>query len=72
MVDGKRRLTPCSPGDPDALEMSWDSVSSEELLEPDVGIKDFTKALKSSRSTISHEDLKRNADWTEEFGSEGA
>nr|XP_049578989.1 vacuolar protein sorting-associated protein 4A isoform X3 [Syngnathus scovelli] len=27
-------LTPCSPGDPDALEMTWVDVPSDKLLEP--------------------------------------
>lgn len=27
-------LTPCSPGDPDALEMSWVDVNGDKLLEP--------------------------------------
>jgi hypothetical protein len=29
-------LTPCSPGDPDAVEMSWLDVESDQLLEPKV------------------------------------
>jgi len=27
-------LTPCSPGDPNAIEMTWMSIDSEKLLEP--------------------------------------
>ncbi|KAI2631509.1 vacuolar protein sorting-associated protein VPS4 [Hypomontagnella submonticulosa] len=69
--DGKALLTPCSPGDPSAKEMTWDDVDPELLLEPLVDFKDFVKAIKSSRPTVSDEDLKRNAEWTKEFGSEG-
>ena len=29
-------LTPCSPGDQDAIELSWLDVSSEKLVEPPV------------------------------------
>lgn len=72
MVDGERKLQPCSPGEPDAIEMTWESVSSDELLEPIVDFKDFVKAVKSSKPTVSQEDLKRNAEWTNEFGIEGA
>ncbi|KAM7188264.1 vacuolar protein sorting-associated protein 4 [Naviculisporaceae sp. PSN 640] len=72
IVDGKEKLTPCSPGDPQALEMTWESVDSEALLEPLVEKKDFIKAIKSSRPTVSEVDLKRNEEWTREFGSEGA
>lgn len=27
-------LTPCSPGDPEAIEMTWVEVSGDKLLEP--------------------------------------
>ncbi|RYP08581.1 hypothetical protein DL764_001816 [Monosporascus ibericus] len=71
VVDGKTKLTPCSPGDPGAKEMTWDDIDGESLLEPLVDFKDFVKAIKSSRPTVSEVDLKRNAEWTKEFGSEG-
>ena len=35
-------------------------------------LKDFVKAVKGSRPTVSDDDLKKSADWTAEFGSEGA
>ena len=72
MVDGEQKYTPCSPGDPEAEEMTWEAVKSEELLEPHVDLKDFLKAIKSSRPTVADVDLKRNEEWTHEFGSEGA
>ena len=52
--------------------MTWEAVQSEQLLEPVVEKKDFIKAIKSSRPTVSEVDLKRNEEWTHEFGSEGA
>ena len=52
--------------------MTWTEVESDELLEPPLLLKDFVKAIKSSRPTVSQEDIKRSAEWTEEFGSEGA
>ncbi|KAK5662211.1 hypothetical protein OQA88_8116 [Cercophora sp. LCS_1] len=73
VMDGdQEKLTPCSPGDPDAIEMTWEKVSTDELLEPLVEKKDFIKAIKSSRPTVSEVDLKKNEEWTKEFGSEGA
>ena len=65
-------LTPCSPGDRGATEMSWTEVDSDQLLEPTLTLKDFVKAIKTARPTVSQEDLRRNAEWTAEFGSEGA
>ena len=52
--------------------MTWVDVESDKLLEPPLVLKDFTKAVKGARPTVSGADLKRNADWTAEFGSEGA
>jgi vacuolar protein-sorting-associated protein 4 len=72
MVDGEEKLTPCSPGDQGAMEMTWTEVNSDQLLEPTLTLKDFVKAIKSSRPTVSQEDLKRSKEWTEEFGSEGS
>ncbi|KAH8424007.1 Vacuolar protein sorting-associated protein 4 [Aspergillus melleus] len=72
LFEGAEKLTPCSPGDRGAVEMSWMSVEAEQLLEPPLVLKDFIKAVRNSRPTVSHEDLKRNAEWTQEFGSEGA
>lgn len=69
--DGEK-LTPCSPGDPGAIEMTWVDVDSEKLLEPPLVVKDFIRAIKASRPTVSGEDLRRNTEWTAEFGSEGA
>lgn len=71
-VDGEEKLTPCSPGDQGAMEMTWTDVDSDKLLEPPLLLKDFVKAIKSSRPTVSQVDLERSAEWTKEFGSEGA
>lgn len=71
-VDGVEKLTPCSPGDAGSIEMSWTEVESDKLLEPPLILKDFVKAVKGARPTVSVEDIKRSAEWTAEFGSEGA
>ena len=72
---GKKRkeekLTPCSPGDAGAVEMNWTEVESEQLLEPPLVLKDFVRAVKGARPTVSAEDIKKSAEWTAEFGSEG-
>ena len=52
--------------------MTWVDVDSEKLLEPPLNVKDFVKAIKGARPTVSADDLKKNAEWTAEFGSEGA
>ena len=72
MVDGAEKLTPCSPGDRNAIEMTWVDVDPEHLLEPPLVLKDFVKAVRNARPTVSQDDLAKNAEWTAEFGSEGA
>jgi vacuolar protein-sorting-associated protein 4 len=52
--------------------MTWEKVPTDELLEPMVEKKDFIRAIKASRPTVSQVDLERNEEWTKEFGSEGA
>jgi len=52
--------------------MNWMQIEKDELLEPPLQVKDFIKAIKSARPTVSGEDLTKNAEWTKEFGSEGA
>ncbi|KAL8819405.1 MAG: hypothetical protein Q9191_007742 [Dirinaria sp. TL-2023a] len=71
MVDNEEKLTPCSPGAKGAIEMSWTEVDSDKLLEPPLALKDFVKAVKGARPTVSQEDIKKSAEWTAEFGSEG-
>lgn len=71
-MDGVEKVTPCSPGDAGAEEMTWLNVEAEKLLEPPLVLKDFIKAVRNSRPTVSQEDLQRNSEWTKEFGSEGA
>lgn len=72
MVDGEEKLTPCSPGDHGAMEMTWVDVEGDKLLEPPLVLKDFVKAVKAARPTVSADDLRKNNEWTNEFGSEGA
>ena len=72
VVNGEEKLTPCSPGDVGATEMSWIDVDSDKLLEPPLVVRDFVKAIKGARPTVSQEDIKRSEEWTAEFGSEGA
>lgn len=64
-------LTPCSPGDPDATEMTWVDVPGDKLKEPEIGYNDFAKSLKSVRPSVSPEDITEHTKFTEDFGQEG-
>ncbi|CAG8571537.1 740_t:CDS:2 [Funneliformis mosseae] len=67
----KTYLTPCSPGDVDAKEMTWMEVKSDELLEPELTLKDFEKAIKIARPTVNADDISQHVKFTEDFGQEG-
>jgi len=65
-------LTPCSPGDRDAVEMTWIDVPSDKLLEPQVTVKDFLLAVKTARPSVSKDDLVKQEKFTEDYGQEGS
>ncbi|KAG9310340.1 P-loop containing nucleoside triphosphate hydrolase protein [Chiua virens] len=71
-ASGKLKWTPCSPGDPDAVEKSWSEIESDELVEPPLKIHDFIKSLESTRPTVTEADIKRHEEWTNESGNDGA
>jgi vacuolar protein-sorting-associated protein 4 len=65
----KLKWTPCSPGDHDALEKSWDEVASDELMEPPLRLPDFLKSLSNVRPTVTEADIRRHDAWTKESGA---
>lgn len=67
--DGGPKWTPCSPGDPDAVEKTWAEVEGDELLEPPLRMADFVKSLSSVRPTVTQADIKRHDEWTQESGT---
>jgi len=62
------KWTPCSPGDPEAVEKTWSDIGSTELLEPPLKLADFLKSLDSTRPTVTEADIKRHDEWTKESG----
>lgn len=64
-------LTPCSPGDPDAQEMSWMQIDGNDLMEPILSLPDFLKSLRTTRPTVSDADIQEHIKFTQEFGQEG-
>lgn len=65
------RLVPCSPGDAGAMELNWVNIEADELQEPELTIKDFLKAIKTTRPTVNEQDLKKQQEFTRDFGQEG-
>uniref|UniRef100_A0A8B9L529 vesicle-fusing ATPase n=1 Tax=Astyanax mexicanus TaxID=7994 RepID=A0A8B9L529_ASTMX len=64
-------LTPCSPGDPNAIEMTWVDVPGDKLLEPIVCMVDMQRSLDKTKPTVNEEDLEKLKKFTEDFGQEG-
>jgi vacuolar protein-sorting-associated protein 4 len=67
--DGKVKWTPCSPGDPAAVEKTWAEVEGDELQEPPLRMADFIKSLDSVRPTVTQADIKKHDEWTQESGT---
>jgi len=67
----RKYLTPCSPGDPNALEMRWTDINGDDLMEPTLTIADFLKSLQTTRPTVSNKDIGEHVKFTTDFGQEG-
>jgi vacuolar protein-sorting-associated protein 4 len=67
----KKYLTPCSPGDPDAIEKTWTEVESDELLDPELTSQDFMRTISTARPSVNQADLNQHVKFTNEFGQEG-
>jgi vacuolar protein-sorting-associated protein 4 len=63
--------TPCSPGDAEAVEMSWMKIEGEDLMEPMLCLQDFLKSIRTTRPTVSDADIQDHVNFTAEFGQEG-
>jgi len=67
----EEKVTPCSPGDPDAIEKTWMEINANELLEPELVLADFVKAVQMGRKSVNESDVQKYVDWTTEFGQDG-
>jgi vacuolar protein-sorting-associated protein 4 len=65
-------LTPCSPGDPGAIEMSWGDVPGDKLKEPPVCMADMLQALSRNKHTVAKADLDKQVQFTKDFGQDGS
>jgi len=63
-------LTPCSPGDPKGIPMTWMDVPGDQLMEPMVTLLHFKRAIRMTRPTVNDDDIKQHIQWTHEFGQE--
>ncbi|KAJ9580642.1 hypothetical protein L9F63_024177, partial [Diploptera punctata] len=63
-------LTPCSPGCPGAIEMTWVDVEGDKLYEPPVTMSDMMRSLATSKPTVNDEDMAKLDKFKEDFGQE--
>ncbi|CAG9803430.1 unnamed protein product [Chironomus riparius] len=64
-------LTPCSPGERGAIEMTWMEVDGEKLYEPPVTMGDMLNSLARTKPTVNEDDMKKLQKFTDDFGQEG-
>ncbi|MCQ2817469.1 MAG: hypothetical protein MJ252_09410 [archaeon] len=63
---------PCAPSDPGAMKMTLaDITEPDKLVPPKVCFEDYIKALQKTKPTVNQADLKRQEEFTKEFGQEG-
>ena len=70
-VKDSAKLTPCSPGDPDAIEMDWTKISDDEVSEPVVNLDDMLIAIFNTKPTVKTEELQKLQKFVDDFGTEG-
>jgi len=63
---------PCSAGERNAVEMDLMQIPSELLRPVDLSIRHFEAAIRSTKPSVSPEDLERQIEWTRQFGQEGS
>lgn len=71
--DGEGVYAPCEEGEEGGVEMTWEEVPKNRLLEPAVTAADFVRMLneRKVKASVGVGELQRYEDWTEQFGVEG-
>mmetsp|Transcript_25842 Transcript_25842/g.63725 ORF Transcript_25842/g.63725 Transcript_25842/m.63725 type:complete len:442 (-) Transcript_25842:200-1525(-) len=73
--DPVKKLQPCSPSTPDAIQMTLMELATkygpETLVAPPVTFMDFSKTLERSKPSVSQDDLQEFQKFTMEFGQDG-
>ncbi|GAM20431.1 hypothetical protein SAMD00019534_036060 [Acytostelium subglobosum LB1] len=64
-------FTPCSPGDDEAIEMTWMDQEGSKLKEPFVTFNDCVRSLKNIKRSFNPKDLDKYLEFTREYGENG-
>lgn len=73
MVDNKKWYRPCSPGNLNATEITWDKIEDKSTIDAiPVTYLHFLEASKTVKPSNDVKDIMKYENWTKEFGSDGA
>ena len=67
--NGSYKWTPCLATDQGAIRKTWSEIGGHELLEPGLTMADFLASLHNVKPSVSQDDLKKQEEWTKEFGT---
>lgn len=65
------KWAPCSPGDPEGVEMDLEAVPAGRLVLPTLTLSHFRQSIADTRPSVSAKELQAFRDWTREFGQDG-
>ena len=65
------RYVPCSPGDADAIEMTWNDIPHDKLKLLPVTSKDYLRSIQETKPSVDQGGLARYEEWTRDFGNNG-
>ena len=61
----------CSPGHPDAIEMTWADIPDDKLILTPVTRRDYYFAISAIKPSVDLQSLQKYVDWTRGFGTNG-
>jgi len=70
LPNGKPIYQPCDPNE-EGISMRMLDVAGDQLTLPCIGLKDFEAALLKTKPSVSTDDLKKQQEFTTQFGIEG-
>jgi len=71
LPDGKPIYQPTNPSDPNGVSMRMLEVAGDQLTLPNISLEDFETALMKTKPSVSKDDLKKQEEFTQQFGIEG-
>lgn len=64
---GESNYIACSPGESDAIEMSWMDIPTGKLLVPEIKKSDYEKSINETKPSVNQKDLQKYEEWTRDY-----